>query len=96
MPVPHCCSSLLHASLCHLKNHLILSGLTADSVRVLSDVLSRAVHWWQRGQEASKRRQEEKDALYKYKTKSHGDDRTEEEMEAQEVRQMFPTYDEVS
>ena len=89
-------SSVLRAGLLHLRNHLILVGrLDPDSLQTLSDILQQYVLCWQRAEEDKRRREEEKAALYKYKATSHGDERSEDQQDADAIKQAFPSYQEV-
>lgn len=77
-------------------DHIQISSHVSDeTLHVISQVFSLFVTSWQQVEEARRIRQAEKESLYKYKTTTHGEERSEEEMENEEMKRTFPSFDQV-
>ncbi len=78
------------------KNHLQNTGnLDMRSIAVLSHILGLYVNSWQTAEETRKQRELEQESLYKFRSKTHGTDLTEEQQEYVEMREAFPTFEKV-
>ncbi|XP_050394421.2 midasin [Patella vulgata] len=87
-------SKLLMCGLYLVKLHCFHRGeLTADITLTLSNLFGAFVSAWQ-DQEDRRRKKEAEDAsLYRFRSKTHGDERTEEEKEEAEFKSSFPSFE---
>ena len=89
-------SRLLSCSLLLLKTHALQSGeVTPDLFMTLTHILDLFVKAWQEQEERRRQKEEEEAALYRFKDRSHGDGRTEEEKEEDAFREAFPSFRDV-
>ena len=70
-------------------------NLDSQSVALLLHVFSLYANSWQAAEDAKRVREAEKESLFKYKSQSHGIDLTEDEQEEIEIRQTFPSFEQV-
>ena len=65
-------------------------------VTSLSSVLAQFAIAWQEQEERRRQKEEEEGALFKYKEKTHGDERSEKEKEEADFRASYPSFEKVS
>ncbi|KAF2362034.1 ATPase dynein-related AAA domain [Trinorchestia longiramus] len=88
-----CQSLALRTSLFELHLSVATAGrLNSTTATLLSNIVSRALSWWRKQEEERKRREEERASLFKYKAKEHAKNETEEETNAREFKEMFPSH----
>nr|XP_054753628.1 midasin-like [Lytechinus pictus] len=86
--------SILKLALYHTTNHTTLHGqLTPVTLDLLHGIMGSFVSHYHRAEEAARQREEEEASLYKYKSRSHGDGMTDEQMEEKELRESFPSFE---
>ena len=91
-----CNSSLLKKVLLLIRNHVAnTKTLGVEAVALLSHVFSLYANSWQATVDAKREKEMEKESLYKYKSQTHGTELTEEQLEEIEIRQTFPSFDQV-
>ena len=79
-----------------MRNHVAnTKTLDAEAIALLSRVFSLYANSWQAVVDTEKEREMEKESLYKYKSQTHGTELTEEQLEEIEIRQKFPSFDQV-
>ena len=79
-----------------MQNHVAnTKTLDAEAIALLSRVFSLYANSWQATIDAKKEKEVEKESLYKYKSQTHGTELTEEQLEEIEIRQTFPSFDQV-
>ena len=89
------CCRLYFGVLYLLRNSaLIRKELSSETTKSLHQILGRFVLSWKQ-QEELRRQKEAEEGLYKYRVKVHGDDRDNEEIEEEEFRQNFPSFQQV-
>ena len=92
----HVSLRLLQCALLHVSNHATLSDrLDGATLRALSRVLHLFVTAWQEQMQRRKDKEDKEESLFWYKTRTHGDERSPEEREEEELRDFFPTFDQV-
>ncbi|ESP03976.1 hypothetical protein LOTGIDRAFT_230254 [Lottia gigantea] len=89
-------SKLLLCGLYLIKIHCINSGeLTSHITQTLSNLFTTFVTAWQ-DQETRRREKEAEDAsLYRYRSKNHGDEKTDEDKDEAEFKSSFPSFENV-
>ncbi|XP_067673927.1 midasin-like [Haliotis asinina] len=88
------CAKLLKDALLLLKTHCLMAGeLSPHLTFTLSRLFELFVRAWHEQEEARRRKEEEEQALFRYKTQTHGDDRSEEQKEEEDFRASFPSYE---
>ncbi|XP_048240547.1 midasin-like [Haliotis rufescens] len=88
------CSKLLKDAVLLVKTHCLMSGeLSPQLTFTLSRLFELFVRAWQEQEEARRRKEEEKQALYRYKSQTHGDDRSDEQKEEEDFRASFPSFE---
>ncbi|XP_076466261.1 midasin-like [Babylonia areolata] len=92
-PVDQALSGLLSSSLHLVKLHAQQTGeLTSDLFLTLTNILSLFVKAWQDQEDQRRQKEEEEAALFRYKDRTHGEEKTEEEKEEEAFRRAFPSY----
>ena len=90
----YCSCRLLRTSLMLTCNHAaVSSSLSPQALATLHHLLQLHVASWQQQEDERRRKEAEKESLYKYKT--HGDSLTEEQRDQRDIQKYFPTYDQV-
>ena len=69
--------------------------LDTDTVYTLSRLFHLYVGAWRRAEREREERERERESLYRYKSQAHGDGLTEEEREERDMRENFPTFEQV-
>ena len=64
-----------------------------DGMFRVFDLFTKA---WEGQEERRRQKEAEEAAMYKYKETTHGDERSEQEIEEEEFREAYPTFDKVS
>lgn len=84
-------------ALLHVTNHIQTVEFISDSChQTLSSVFGQFVHWWHQSEEERKRKEDEEASLFKYKRQTHGSDQKPEDEEEKELREIFPSYENVN
>ena len=79
------------------QNHVVNTKiLDADTITLLSQVFGLYANSWQTTLDEKREKAAEKESLYKYKSQIHGTELTEEQQEEIEIREAFPSFEEVS
>lgn len=87
---------ILKLSLTLLKSHAIMrQSLDPAAATALDQLLQIYVRSWQVAETKRKEKEAEKESLYKYKDRKHGDGSTEEQRDQREIQQLFPTFQQV-
>ncbi|GFR95392.1 midasin, partial [Elysia marginata] len=74
--------------------HSVSTGrLDDDLVSSLMSVLAQFASAWQEQEERRRQKEAEEGALYKYKEKTHGDERSEKEIEEADFRASYPSFE---
>ena len=95
-PRPRCYPRCFKCALLHVKNHAMTTRrLDRDTVYTMSRLFHLYVSAWQRAEKERTEREVERESLYRYKSQAHGDGLSEEEREEREMRESFPTFDQV-
>ncbi|KAL4232858.1 AAA ATPase midasin [Mactra antiquata] len=85
--------SLLTSSLLHLQNSAnVRREMTPDLLITFTKILETYVSSWQQAEEEKKLREEQEASLYRYKSQTHGDERSEEEQLEAEFKQYYPEF----
>ena len=88
--------SILKLALHHTTNHAHLHGLlNPATLDLLQGILGSFVSHYHQAEMAAKQREEEEASLYKYRSRSHGDGMTDEQLEEKELRESFPSFEKV-
>ncbi|GFO05689.1 midasin, partial [Plakobranchus ocellatus] len=86
-------SRLLSCALLYLKAHSLSSARMEPSlVSSLRSVFAQFAMAWQEQEERRRQREAEEEALYRYKDKTHGDERLEMEKEEADFRASYPSF----
>ncbi|XP_041350636.1 midasin-like [Gigantopelta aegis] len=87
-------SKLFIVALLLIKNHSILSReLTFEVTFALSRVFDLFVSIWSEQEERKRQKEIEDESLYRYKDQVHGDERSEQEIQDDEFKSSFPTFE---
>ncbi|RUS90710.1 hypothetical protein EGW08_001514, partial [Elysia chlorotica] len=87
-------SRLLSCALLYLKAHSASSGrLEPSLVSSLQTVLTQFASGWQEQEERRRQREAEEGALFKFKDKVHGDERSEKEKEEADFQASYPSFE---
>ncbi|XP_030850211.1 midasin [Strongylocentrotus purpuratus] len=86
--------SILKLALHHTTNHTTLHGqLTPSTLDLLHGIMKSFVSHYHQAEEAARQREDEEASLYKFKSRSHGDGMTDEQLEEKELRESFPSFE---
>ncbi|CAH1798601.1 unnamed protein product [Owenia fusiformis] len=86
-------SSLRKCGLLYLANHCLTKGLLdSKSISLLADIFGCYVTSWVEMENLQREKELLEASLYKYKEVTHGDVRTEEEIENDELALNFPSF----
>jgi len=87
---------LLHCALLQTANWAVSNScFDAWTLCQLTSIFHHYVNIWRQREEARRQREEEEKSLYRYRTETFGDLLTEEQRDENEIKQMFPSFEQV-
>ncbi|KAM8954164.1 midasin [Pelodytes ibericus] len=92
-----CCltkEQLLVNGLLYLRSHVLSKGeMDLKSLDLFRHICQAIINEWEEQEEGAREREQQESSLYKYRSKSHGPELTEDEEEEKEFRERFPLYE---